>query len=101
MDLERIEHTLPGHDDLLRLFLDGQRTNESGDFLGGLPLRELSETLLTSPNRGVNDLEEELTGSRVEDEDGSVDGLGRQVSFERLVDRDSVDVGVVDCERGR
>lgn len=96
MDLERIEHTLPGDDDLLGLFFNGERTNESGDFLGGLPLCELSETLLTSPNRGVDDLEEELTGSRVEDEDGSVDGLGRQVSFERLVNRDSVDVGVVD-----
>ena len=49
----------------------------------------------------MNDLEEELTGSRVEDEDGSVDGLGGQVSFERLVDRDSVDVGVVDWRRRR
>ena len=50
MDLERIEHTLPGNDDLLGLFLDGKGPNESGDFLGGLPLRELSETLLTSPD---------------------------------------------------
>jgi hypothetical protein len=96
MDLERVEHTLPRDDDLLGLLLDGQRSDERGDFLGGLPLGELTETLLTGPDGGVDDLEEELTCSGVEDEDRSVDRLGRQVSFERLVDGDSVDVGVVD-----
>ena len=29
-------------------------------------------------------------------EDGAIDRLGRQVALERLVNRDSVDVGVVD-----
>jgi hypothetical protein len=41
-------------------------------------------------------LEEELAGARVEDEDSAVDGLGRQVALERLVDRDAVNVRVVD-----
>ena len=44
----------------------------------------LPETLLPRPHRGVNDLEEELSRARVEDEDGSVDGLGGQVAFKRL-----------------
>jgi hypothetical protein len=44
----------------------------------------------------VDDLEEELSRARVEDEDGAVDGLGGQVAFEGLVDCDAVDVGVVD-----
>lgn len=96
MDLERIEHTLSGDDDLLRLLLDGERPNERGDFLGRLPLGELAETLLTGPDGRVDDLDERLSGTGVEDEDGAVDGLGRQVSLERLVDRDSVDLGVVD-----
>jgi hypothetical protein len=43
----------------------------------------------------VNDLQEELASPRVEDEDGAVDGLRRQVSFERLVDRYSIHVRVV------
>ena len=44
----------------------------------------------------MNDLQEQLTGPGVEDENGAVDGLGGQVTFEGLVDGDSVDVGVVD-----
>ena len=44
----------------------------------------------------MNDLQELLTRARVEDEDGTVDGLRRQVTLERLVDRDSVDLRVVD-----
>lgn len=96
VDLERIQHTLSGDDDLFGLFFDGERSDQSGDFFGSLPLGELTETFLTRPDRSVNDLEEELTGSRVEDEDSSVDRLGGQVSLERLVDGDSIDIGVVD-----
>lgn len=96
MDLERVEHTLPSDDDLLRLLLDGERTDKSGNLLGGLPLSELTETFLSRPDRGVNDLKEELTRAGVEDKDGSVDRLCRQVSFESLVNRDTVDVGVID-----
>jgi hypothetical protein len=44
----------------------------------------------------VNDFQKELTSSRIEDEDGTVYWFCRQVSFERLVDRDPVDVRVVD-----
>jgi hypothetical protein len=65
------------------------------DLLGSLPLGELAETLLPGPHGGVNDLEEELPGSRVEDEDGAVDRLGRQVALEGLVDGDAIDVRVV------
>ena len=96
MNFERIEHSLSRNDDLLRLLLDGERSNESGDFLGGLPLGELTETLLSGPNGGVNNLDERLTGSRIEDEDRSVDRLGRKISLERLVDRDSVNLSIVD-----
>ena len=44
----------------------------------------------------MNNLEEELAGTRIEDENGSVDGFRRQVALERLVDRHAVDVRVVD-----
>ena len=47
----------------------------------------------------MNDLEEELSGSRVEDEDGAVDRLCGQVALERLVDGHTVDVRVVDEPR--
>ena len=43
----------------------------------------------------MDDLEEELAGARVEDENGAVYGLGRQVALERLVNRHAVDVRVV------
>ena len=44
----------------------------------------------------MNDLEEKLSCSRVEDEDGTVDRLGGQVTLERLVNGDTINVGVVD-----
>ena len=43
----------------------------------------------------MDDLEEELPSTRVEDEDGSIDGLGGQVALERLVDGYAVHVGVI------
>ena len=48
----------------------------------------------------MKDFQEELSGSRVEDEDGAIDRFRRQVTFECLVDRHTVHVGVVDepCE---
>jgi hypothetical protein len=46
----------------------------------------------------VNDLQEQLTGAGVEDEDRAVYRLGCQVAFKRLVDGDSVYVRVVDEE---
>ena len=44
----------------------------------------------------MNDLQEQLACTRIEYKDGAIDGLSRQVTFERLVNGDSVDVGVVD-----
>lgn len=45
---------------------------------------DLSQTFLSGPHRGVDDLEEELAGPGVEDEDGPVDGLGGQVTLKGL-----------------
>ena len=59
-------------------------------------VNHLSETFLSSPHRGVNDLEEQLARPRVEDENGPVDRLRRQVALERLVDGHPVHVRVVD-----
>ena len=63
--------------------------------LSCLPFGQLTQTLLTSPHAGVDDLEEELTSPGVEDEDGPIDGLGGQVALKRLVNRDTVHVGVI------
>ena len=43
----------------------------------------------------MDDLKEELSCSRVEDEDGTVDGLGSEITLECLVDCDPVHIGVV------
>jgi hypothetical protein len=66
------KHALAGDNHLLRLLLDGERPNQGGDFLGRLPLGELTETLLAGPDARVDDLEEQLAGARVEDEDSAV-----------------------------
>ena len=44
----------------------------------------LTKTFLSCPHWRVDNLEEELTGTRIEDEDGAVDGFGRQVAFKCL-----------------
>ena len=60
-----------------------------------LPLGELAEALLASPYASVDDLEEELSGAWVENEDATVDRLRGQVALEGFVDRHAVNVGVV------
>lgn len=66
------QHALTRHDDLLWLFLHGQRTDQSGNFFGRLPFRQLTQTLLSGPHACVNDLQEQLARPRVENENGSV-----------------------------
>eukprot|EP00958_Prasinococcus_capsulatus_P015981 scaffold1754_cov355-Prasinococcus_capsulatus_cf.AAC.3 len=73
----------------------GEGADQCGDLLGGLPLGQLAQTLLARPHARVDDLEEELAGARVEDEDGTVDGLGGQVALEGLVDGHAIHVGVI------
>ena len=93
--LERVEHPFARDDDLLRLLLHGQGANQRRALLRRLPLGELAEALLAGPHRRVDDLEEELARARVEDEDGAVDRLRRQVALERLMNGHAVDVRVV------
>eukprot|EP00967_Tisochrysis_lutea_P025529 scaffold29471_cov28-Tisochrysis_lutea.AAC.3 len=73
----------------------GQRSNEGGDLLCGFPLSELAKALLPGPHRRVDDFEEELARTRIEDENSAIDGLGGEVALERLVDGDAINVGVV------
>ena len=122
MHLQRVEHALARDDDLLGLLLDGQRPDEGRDLrgasrcpksrkleketthesrqdaaprlLGRLPLRELAQSFLPRPDGRVHDFEEQLPRPRVEDEDRAVDGLGREVALEGLVDRHAVDLRV-------
>ena len=77
-----------------RLFFNGQRSNKSSNVFGSL--RQLTQTFLTSAHGCVNNLKKKLTSTRIEDENGSVDGFGSQVAFKGLVDRDMVDVFIVD-----
>lgn len=50
---------------------------------------------MTGPHAGVDDLEEQLSRAWVEDEDGAVDRLRRQVALESLVYGHAVHVCVV------
>lgn len=44
MDLQGVEHALPGDDDLLGLLLHGQGPNQSCHLLSCLPLGQLQKT---------------------------------------------------------
>lgn len=44
----------------------------------------------------MNDLQEQLTRTGVENENGTVDGLRHQIAFEGLVCSDTIDIGIVD-----
>mmetsp|Transcript_10676 Transcript_10676/g.30496 ORF Transcript_10676/g.30496 Transcript_10676/m.30496 type:complete len:593 (+) Transcript_10676:6123-7901(+) len=95
VNLKWVQHALSRDDDLLGLLLDWQGTDQRSNFFCGLPFGELGKALLAGPDAGVDDLQEQLTRAWVENEDGSVDRLRGQVTLERLVDGDTVDVGVV------
>jgi hypothetical protein len=81
---------------LFRLFFNRQASNKRGNFFSSFPLGKLSETLLTSPYGGVDDLEEKLACTRIEDEYCTVNWFSCEVSFKSLVNCDSVDVGIID-----
>lgn len=44
--LQRVQHALPGHDDLLGLLLHWQRADEGSNFLGCLPFGQLQRQML-------------------------------------------------------
>ena len=46
----------------------------------------------------MDDLQKELTGPWIEDEDGTIDWLSSQIPFKSLMDRHTVDVGVINEE---
>ena len=84
MDLQRIKHSFSSHDDLFWLLLNGEGANEGGHLLCRLPLGQLAQTLLPRPYTGVDDLEKQLSSARIEDEDGTIDWLGGEVTFKCL-----------------
>ena len=47
----------------------------------------LTQTFLAGPHRCVDDLQEQMARPRIEDEDGAVDGLRRQITFKCLKNR--------------
>ena len=68
------QHSFPSDNDLFWLLLDRKRTNESGNFLSSFPLGQLSKPFLSSPNAGVDNLQEQLPWSGVENENGTICG---------------------------
>ena len=87
MDLQWVQHALSGDNDLFGLFLHWQRADESSHLLSRLPLGQLTQSLLPRPHTGVDDLQEELASTRVEDEDGTIDWFGGQVTLKGLWNR--------------
>lgn len=96
MHFKWIEHALSSHDNLFGSFLGGQCSDQSSNFFCGFPFGKLAETFLACPHAGVDNFEEKLSSSGVEDEDGAVDGFCCEIALKCFVDGDSVDVGVID-----
>jgi hypothetical protein len=40
-------------------------------------------------------LQKELSRSRIENEDGTINGLSGEISFKSLMDRNTVDIGII------
>mmetsp|Transcript_13888 Transcript_13888/g.19296 ORF Transcript_13888/g.19296 Transcript_13888/m.19296 type:complete len:248 (-) Transcript_13888:2958-3701(-) len=95
VDFKRIQHSLSGDNDLLRLLFHRQGSNQGSNFFGSLPLGQLTKTLLTCPDTCVDNLQEQLACSRVEYEDSTVDWLGGQVTLKGLMDGNSVHISVI------
>ena len=70
--------------------------NEGSNFFGSLPFGQLTKTFLTSPDTGMNNLEEQLTSSRIENENGTIDRFGGEISLESFVNSDTIDIGIID-----
>ena len=82
--LQRVQHSLPSHNDLFGLFLHRQRSDQSSHLFSCLPFGQLTQSLLPRPHAGVDDLQEQLPRARIEDKDGSIDRLGGQVTLKCL-----------------
>ena len=66
------QHSLTGNNHLLWLFFNWQRPYQRSYFLSSFPFGKLSKSLLASPNTCVDDLQEQLTRSRIKDEDSAI-----------------------------
>jgi len=95
VNFKRVKHALPSDDDLLGLLLDGQTSNQSGNLFCCLPLSQLAETLLSRPNTRMDDFEEKMSRLRVQNENSTVYWFSRQITLMGLVNRYSVNVGIV------
>ena len=95
MNFKGIKHTLSRDNNLFRLLLDRQASNEGSNFFRSFPFCELSKSFLPSPYTCVNDLEEEMSTLWIKDKNGAVDRLGGEIALECLVDCNTVHIGVV------
>lgn len=100
MYFQRVKHTLPGDDNLLGSFLWRQCSNQCSNLLSSLPLSQLAESLLPSPDTGVNNFQEQQACPWVEDENSSIDRFGGEVTLECLMDGNSIYIGVIDKPDG-
>jgi hypothetical protein len=76
MNFKRIKHALSCDNNLFRLLLNRQASNESRNFFCSFPFCELSKSFLTCPNTRVNDLEKKMTTLWIEDENSTIYRLG-------------------------
>lgn len=95
MNFKGIKHTLSRDNDLFRLLLNRQTSNESSNFFSSFPFCELSKSFLSSPYTCVNDLEEEMSTLWIKDKNGAVDRFCGEIALKCLVNRNTVHVGVV------
>mmetsp|Transcript_39638 Transcript_39638/g.86525 ORF Transcript_39638/g.86525 Transcript_39638/m.86525 type:complete len:232 (+) Transcript_39638:1500-2195(+) len=95
MDLQRVQHALARHNDLLGLLFNRKRSNQGRSFLSSFPLCKLGQALLSRPDRSVHNLQEQLACAGIKDKNCTIHGLRRQVPFKCLVNGDTVDIRVI------
>lgn len=95
MDFKGIQHAFPCHNDLFGLIFYRQTSYQRCNFFGSLPFSQLPKTFLPRPDTCMDDLQKELSGFGIKDEDCAVDRFSRQVTFKSFVDSNSVYISVI------
>ena len=95
MHFEGIEHTFASNDDLSWTFFSWKCTDKCSNLFCCLPFGELAQSFLPRPDACMDYLQEQLSGSWIEYKDSTVYWFSGEISFERLVNRYSVDIGII------
>ncbi|EDK44906.1 conserved hypothetical protein [Lodderomyces elongisporus NRRL YB-4239] len=90
-----IHHSFSSNNQLFRLFFTGQRLEQCSDFFCSLPFGKLTQSLLSSPYRGVYNSQKQLTRFWIKDKHTTIYRFGCQITFQCFMNSDTVHICVI------